>query len=110
MTGSFGWSIWVQSVVMQWQEDFWQVVIIQTKVTNTQEVSVSDVIDAAQTQSELILQYQIRQLTRRIPMPTRSHCIDCDEPIPLLRQKKVTGCQRCVACQTDFEKQNLKGV
>ncbi|OOS08060.1 transcriptional regulator, TraR/DksA family [Moraxella cuniculi DSM 21768] len=71
---------------------------------------MSDVIDTAQTQSELILEHQIRQATQKTSLPTRTHCIDCDEPIPLLRQQKVTGCQRCVACQTDFEKQNLRGV
>lgn len=71
---------------------------------------MSDTIDQAQIQSELILEHQIRQATQRTPMPTRTHCIDCDEPIPLLRQQKVSGCQRCVACQTEFETRKARGV
>lgn len=70
---------------------------------------MTDTIDQAQHQSELILQHEIRQATHRTSMPTRTHCIDCDEPIPLLRQQKVAGCQRCVACQTDFETQKARG-
>lgn len=71
---------------------------------------MSDTIDKAQYQSELILQQQIRIATQKTSLPTRTHCVDCDEPIPLLRQQKVAGCQRCVACQTDFENQKVKGV
>lgn len=71
---------------------------------------MTDTIDKAQRQSELILEHQIRQATQKTSLPTRTHCIDCDEPIPSLRQQKVAGCQRCVACQTDFENQKVKGV
>ncbi|MDO4897654.1 MAG: TraR/DksA C4-type zinc finger protein [Moraxella sp.] len=71
---------------------------------------MTDAIDKAQIQSELILEYQIRQATQKTSLPTRTHCIDCDEPIPLLRQQKVAGCQRCVACQTQFENRKAKGA
>ena len=71
---------------------------------------MSDTIDKAQRQSELILEHQIRQATQKASLPTRTHCIDCNELIPLLRQQKVAGCQRCVACQTEFETGKAKGV
>lgn len=71
---------------------------------------MTDTIDKAQYQSELILQEQIRIATQKTSLPTRTHCIDCDEPIAPLRQQKVAGCQRCVACQTQFETGKAKGV
>lgn len=70
---------------------------------------MSDTIDKAQIQSELILEHQIRQATQKTSLPTRTHCIDCDEPIAPLRQQKVAGCQQCVACQTQFETQKARG-
>lgn len=71
---------------------------------------MSDTIDKAQYQSELILQQQIRIATQKTSLPTRTHCVDCDEPIPLIRQQKVTGCQRCVACQSEFETGKARSV
>lgn len=65
---------------------------------------MSDAIDQAQRQSELMLQNQIRKATHRVILPTRTHCIDCDEPILPLRRQAVAGCQRCITCQTNVEK------
>lgn len=36
--------------------------------------------------------------------PSKGVCKDCGDPIPLARQKAAPGVQRCILCQTDFEK------
>lgn len=70
---------------------------------------MTDIIDKAQHQTELILAQHIKQARiTQTSLPSATHCIDCNEPIPLLRQQKVVGCQRCVACQSDFENQKAK--
>ncbi len=32
---------------------------------------------------------------------SRTHCADCDEPIPEARRKAVPGVQLCIECQTE---------
>ncbi|WP_412071129.1 TraR/DksA C4-type zinc finger protein [Pseudomonas fluorescens] len=32
-------------------------------------------------------------------MVSAEFCADCDEAIPVLRQKSVDGCQTCLDCQ-----------
>lgn len=34
---------------------------------------------------------------------SRTHCKDCEEPIPLARQKAIPGVMRCVGCQEIYE-------
>ncbi len=43
---------------------------------------------------------------------SRTHCEQCDEPIPQARRKAVPGVRLCVACQAEFEKQqpSLSGI
>lgn len=41
---------------------------------------------------------------RARPKPSgesRSHCVDCDEPIPEARRQAVPGVTLCIECQSD---------
>lgn len=35
---------------------------------------------------------------------SRTHCVECEEPIPEARRKAVPGVSLCVACQSELEK------
>lgn len=35
--------------------------------------------------------------------PSRLYCTDCGDKIPDARRALVQGCQRCYACQSEFE-------
>ena len=35
---------------------------------------------------------------------SRSHCLECEEEIPLARRKAIPGVSLCVACQSEREK------
>lgn len=34
---------------------------------------------------------------------SRTHCLDCEEPIPQARREKMPGCLRCVDCEAMHE-------
>ena len=34
---------------------------------------------------------------------SRTHCLDCEEPIPEGRRKAVPGCQYCVKCAEELQ-------
>lgn len=61
---------------------------------------MADDIDRANEQAQYLLDVAIHR-SRRVPSSRVSaqFCDDCDEPIPLLRQQKVEGCETCVSCQ-----------
>ncbi len=64
--------------------------------------------DDADRAQEINEQLQSDILERRIfrsfeRLETRTHCIDCEEEIPLKRQIAVPGVQRCIDCQKDYE-------
>ena len=43
-----------------------------------------------------------RMKARRAPQgESRTHCADCDEPIPEPRRKAVPGVKLCIECQQD---------
>ncbi|SED11782.1 transcriptional regulator, TraR/DksA family [Pseudomonas saponiphila] len=61
---------------------------------------MTDVIDIANDQAEYFLQVALDRRQRQASTAASAEfCEDCDEPIPLLRQQKVRGCQTCVSCQ-----------
>jgi phage/conjugal plasmid C-4 type zinc finger TraR family protein len=41
--------------------------------------------------------------TGQVKQPSRTECIDCEEPIPDGRRAAVPGCMRCIDCQTMLE-------
>ena len=61
---------------------------------------MADIVDLANDYAEECLQRALEQ--RRVAATnavSAEFCVDCDEPIPLLRQQKVDGCQTCIDCQ-----------
>jgi len=66
---------------------------------------VADDADRAQAITEQYQQDAIERYRSRSTnlKPSRSTCIDCEEEIPLQRQIKVPGVQRCVGCQEIYE-------
>lgn len=38
---------------------------------------------------------------RRPAVPSRSHCAECEEPIPLARREAIPGVQLCIDCQSE---------
>ncbi|POA50756.1 MULTISPECIES: TraR/DksA C4-type zinc finger protein [unclassified Pseudomonas] len=61
---------------------------------------MADVIDIANDQADYFLQVALERRQRQTTgAASAEFCEDCDEPIPLLRQQKVLGCQTCVSCQ-----------
>ncbi|EPT9728396.1 TraR/DksA C4-type zinc finger protein [Vibrio cholerae] len=36
-------------------------------------------------------------------LPSRTHCLECDDPIPKARQESIKGCKYCTQCQTEKE-------
>jgi phage/conjugal plasmid C-4 type zinc finger TraR family protein len=61
---------------------------------------MADDIDRANDQAQYLLDIAIHR-NRRVPTSRVSaqFCEDCDDPIPLLRQQKIEGCETCVPCQ-----------
>jgi phage/conjugal plasmid C-4 type zinc finger TraR family protein len=60
---------------------------------------MADVVDIANDQAQYLVDVALQ---RRAAAPVRASaefCEVCDDPIPLLRQQKVAGCQTCVICQ-----------
>ncbi|WP_414159871.1 TraR/DksA C4-type zinc finger protein [Pseudomonas sp. BNK-45] len=61
---------------------------------------MADVIDLANDQADYFLQVALDRRQRQTTTAASAEfCEDCDDPIPLLRQQMVPGCQTCVSCQ-----------
>lgn len=60
---------------------------------------MTDIIDMANDQAEYFLQVALDRRQRPTSSVSAQFCEDCDEPIPLLRQKTIQGCATCVSCQ-----------
>lgn len=61
---------------------------------------MADIVDLANDYADEFLQRALEQRQRAsVSAVSASICVDCDEPIPVLRQEKVKGCQTCVNCQ-----------
>ncbi|WP_095080310.1 TraR/DksA C4-type zinc finger protein [Pseudomonas sp. Irchel s3h17] len=61
---------------------------------------MADEIDRANDQAQYLLDVALHR-SRRVPSSRVSaqFCEDCDDPIPLLRQQTIAGCETCVHCQ-----------
>lgn len=55
---------------------------------------------AEEATADALADWQRRQPTG----PGLSHCIDCEEEIPLRRRQALPGAVRCIDCQTVYEK------
>ncbi|UQS91705.1 TraR/DksA C4-type zinc finger protein [Pseudomonas chlororaphis subsp. aurantiaca] len=61
---------------------------------------MADDIDRANEQADYLLQVALERRQRPATgVASAQWCVDCDEPIPLLRQQTIEGCQTCVSCQ-----------
>lgn len=50
-----------------------------------------------------------RMRSQRVPGgESRTHCVDCDEPIPEARRRAVAGVTLCVDCQKERDLQPLR--
>lgn len=61
---------------------------------------MADAVDFANDHAEYFLQLSLRRLARLPDKPSAQFCEDCDEAIPLARQKSVAGCETCIDCQS----------
>lgn len=60
---------------------------------------MADVIDVANDQADYHLQVALQRRARPVAKPSAQFCEDCGEPIPMVRQQLVQGCNTCVSCQ-----------
>lgn len=60
---------------------------------------MADAADMANDQAEYFLQLSLLRHARGAGKPSAQYCADCDDAIPLVRQRSVAGCQTCVDCQ-----------
>ncbi|MCG3724702.1 TraR/DksA C4-type zinc finger protein [Vibrio cincinnatiensis] len=68
-----------------------------------------DVIDRAgsveaQFQQMALANHQARRM-QAPKLQSRTHCMECDDPIPKARQESIVGCQYCTPCQAEQEGQ-----
>jgi phage/conjugal plasmid C-4 type zinc finger TraR family protein len=60
---------------------------------------MADAADLANDQAEYLLQLSLLRHARGAAKPSCQYCVDCDDVIPLARQRSVAGCETCVDCQ-----------
>jgi phage/conjugal plasmid C-4 type zinc finger TraR family protein len=64
----------------------------------TRDGAVQDQIDAS------IADELARLKARRGPAgESRTHCADCEEPIPAARQRAIPGVKLCIDCQQEWD-------
>ncbi|WP_072281626.1 TraR/DksA C4-type zinc finger protein [Rappaport israeli] len=63
-----------------------------------------DIIDRASETEEMTRNIAINKARQRQSLQGTTECIDCDEPIPAARRAANPSAQRCIDCQTDFER------
>ncbi|EGQ8324836.1 TraR/DksA family transcriptional regulator [Vibrio cholerae] len=66
-----------------------------------------DVIDdAAKTEAkfqQMALANHRARAMQTAHLPSRTHCLECDDPIPKARQESIKGCKYCTQCQAEKE-------
>lgn len=62
---------------------------------------MADIIDQANDHAELMLSRQLKN-AQKFNAPSRKNCIDCDDDIPLERQK-LGAVLRCIDCQQEYD-------
>ena len=61
---------------------------------------MADIVDLANDYADALLQRALEQRRHASGCAVSAEwCVDCDEPIPLLRQQTIQGCETCVDCQ-----------
>lgn len=66
--------------------------------------------DAVQQQIDATVEDAVKRARSRLAAgPGRSHCEECEAPIPEGRRQAVPGVRLCVACQTAADAQEQTG-
>lgn len=61
---------------------------------------------AVQQQIDATVEDAVKRARSKLPTgESRTHCAECDAPIPAARRKAVPGVQLCVACQTELDRE-----
>lgn len=64
---------------------------------------------AVQEQIDSSIEDAIQRARAQLPSgASLSHCAECAAPIPAARQAAIPGVQLCVACQTEFDKEQAR--
>ena len=69
-----------------------------------------DELDRASQLETTYRENMINHLREEEKVISSSVCVDCGEPIPLMRRLAVRGCFRCVDCQEIAERKNDLGI
>ncbi|WP_209427687.1 DksA/TraR family C4-type zinc finger protein [Pararhodobacter sp. SW119] len=59
---------------------------------------------AVNEQIEASIEDELKRMkaqARRSSIPSRSHCVECEEPIPEARRQAIPGVQLCTDCQAE---------
>ncbi|MCP3943939.1 MAG: DksA/TraR family C4-type zinc finger protein [Desulfobacteraceae bacterium] len=61
---------------------------------------------AVQEQIDASVKDAVKQARKNLPQgKSKTHCMECDKPIPEARRKAVPGVCLCVKCQSELEAQ-----
>ncbi|BDM63686.1 hypothetical protein NFHSH190041_11380 [Shewanella sp. NFH-SH190041] len=64
---------------------------------------------AVQEQIDSDIDDAVLQARSRLPQgESLSHCLECDEPIPVARQLAIGGVKLCVACQQEADQHQMR--
>lgn len=63
--------------------------------------------DDADLAQNFIPEVDASEISKQFLKASEKRCIDCDDDIPVVRQN-LGGVERCIHCQTDFEKYSKK--
>ncbi len=62
---------------------------------------------AVQQQIDATVEDAVKRARAGLPKgESRTHCAECDAPIPVARRKAVPGVQLCVACQSELDRES----
>lgn len=64
-------------------------------------------IEAASDASERRQTAAIERIRAELTAEGEEECISCGQPIPEARRRAMPSAERCVACQTKFERTHL---
>ena len=66
-----------------------------------------DIFDQAQEDDANYRNQSLSALRNKIERSrlaeSRTHCLECGEPIPIARREAIPGCTLCLDCQHEFE-------
>lgn len=73
---------------------------------------MGDVVDRSEHEQTALMDAAVEAQRQKMQVTHESltQCVDCEEPIPLARQKAVKGCLRCIGCQYEVELLGRQGV